>query len=423
MLTNSENDFYILLPSKSDSEGTAAKYNITLDKTVTLPNYMEWEMALVEISFVSAINTFSGDEYFQLFKDHEDLVEKQLPVQPIQFSKYKTETTKDGKELYTVKWNDISSRMKRNTDFLEYISWFSDRKTRYWWKARLNKPYRVVSFKMSAALAWILGLHPIPEGYTPEVVNHNIGSLVNSGILKEQTISFPADNTSVDVLRELHEPRPFIVPNIPDFYTVQLTIKYNPKSMDIPTPLEKQHVPAGRFSNIHEIATVVNTKLFNHPSFKRHKLKLSKQVKVDKLQLHATPANDPQMDGEILTIEKRLASILGFTQRSIKLLRGKPLLLKADHSPDYQQSIYSIYVYCNLCDNMFVGDKRVPLLRNVTFNTERWSVSVLFNSPLYVQVNTGFIDKISVELRDDMGELIQFIKGNTVITLHFRRRL
>lgn len=146
----------------------------------------------------------------------------------------------------------------------------------------------------------------------------------------------------------------------------------------------------------------------------------------NKLMIEAVGDADTTKDGLLFQMDERAASILGFSSHpTLQIPRGVAVKLKATHVPDYRRSIYSIYIYCNLCEHMNVGDKRVPLLRNVAFNSGGSfgaTISIIYTNPLYVRLNTRSIHSIDVELRDDMGELIPFIEGKTTITLHFRRQ-
>lgn len=420
-------DFYVLLPSNVDSSGSPAKYTTRLETSINLSNYSQWEMALVEMSFNDSIKTFTGEEYFELLTNHKEMGEVTTFGQIVDygdfFGLYRVEE-KD--KQYTTTWSDYRKVFQLSSIFNDNIEIISDRKTKYWFKSKpATSGHRVIKLTMSPAMAWTFGFHPIPKNSTVDKINSDINLSIEKGLLTAQTLEFGIGNWTKEVVRPLTEDRPFILPLKPHVYWYEITISKDPTHPAMKEiSLLKQYVPPERLSTTQEILTTLNDGLLSHPKFARHKLKLSKQRNFDRLQLTGIGDSDKEADGNWLVLEPRLASLLGFKVNKVMIPRGKAINLKANYPPDFRRSIYSIYVYCNLCNDIVVGGKRVPLLRNVAFNSTKWgsTVSILFNSPLYIGINASVINTIDIELRDDMGELIPFTEGKTVITLHFRRR-
>jgi hypothetical protein len=81
-----------------------------------------------------------------------------------------------------------------------------------------------------------------------------------------------------------------------------------------------------------------------------------------------------------------------------------------------------IYVYCDAAGYNFVGKTRTPLLRvcNVSGKAGEM-VRVTFNPPFYVPVARREFDTIAVDIRDELGQLVPFESGKSLVTLHFRR--
>ena len=68
------------------------------------------------------------------------------------------------------------------------------------------------------------------------------------------------------------------------------------------------------------------------------------------------------------------------------------------------------------------SDVVVPVLRTVTVKGEHGSyVSKNFERPHYVPVNKKIFDTISINIREEAGDLVAFEHGKVIITLHFRR--
>ena len=80
------------------------------------------------------------------------------------------------------------------------------------------------------------------------------------------------------------------------------------------------------------------------------------------------------------------------------------------------------YVYTDIIKSQYHGDVVVPVLRTVTVKGEHGSyVSKNFERPLYVPLNKKIFDTISINIRDEAGDLVAFEHGKVIITLHFRR--
>ena len=80
------------------------------------------------------------------------------------------------------------------------------------------------------------------------------------------------------------------------------------------------------------------------------------------------------------------------------------------------------YVYMDIIKSQCHGDVVVPILHTVTVKGEHRSyVSKNFERPHYVPLNKKFFDTISINMRDEAGDLVAFEHGKVIITLHFRR--
>ena len=80
------------------------------------------------------------------------------------------------------------------------------------------------------------------------------------------------------------------------------------------------------------------------------------------------------------------------------------------------------YVYTDIIKSQYHGDVVVPVLRTVTVKGEHGSyVSKNFERPRYVPLDKKIFDTISINIRDEAGDLVAFEHGKVIITLHFRR--
>ena len=80
------------------------------------------------------------------------------------------------------------------------------------------------------------------------------------------------------------------------------------------------------------------------------------------------------------------------------------------------------YVYTDIIKSQYHGDVVVPVLRTVTVKGEHGNyVCNNFERPHYVSLNKKIFDTISINIRDEAGDLVAFEHGKVIITLHFRR--
>ena len=79
------------------------------------------------------------------------------------------------------------------------------------------------------------------------------------------------------------------------------------------------------------------------------------------------------------------------------------------------------YVYTDIINSQYHGDVVVPVLGTVTVKGEHGSyVSKNFERPYYVPLNKKIFDTISINIRDEAGDLVAFEHGKVIITMHFR---
>jgi len=83
--------------------------------------------------------------------------------------------------------------------------------------------------------------------------------------------------------------------------------------------------------------------------------------------------------------------------------------------------INTLYVYSDIIKYQFVGDTLAPLLRTVHVPNNFHIVNnITFDSPHYIPLSNLNINSINISIRDDTGASIHFLKGKTIVKLHFR---
>ena len=115
-----------------------------------------------------------------------------------------------------------------------------------------------------------------------------------------------------------------------------------------------------------------------------------------------------------------------FSRYMCKLMGVKPSMdtpQLGNRSADLKRGIYSLYVYCDACEESIVGDTKVKLLRIVPIYGEHGEyVCHTYDFPMYTPVQTKNFSEIKIHITDDTGKSIPFRSGKSIITLHFKRR-
>ena len=92
--------------------------------------------------------------------------------------------------------------------------------------------------------------------------------------------------------------------------------------------------------------------------------------------------------------------------------------------PNRDVEIQNIYVYCDIVENVIVGDTQAPLLRIVDATSRPNEVIYRhYDAPRYIPVPKKHFDSIEIDIRDDFGGHIPFESGKLVTTLHFRQAI
>ena len=79
------------------------------------------------------------------------------------------------------------------------------------------------------------------------------------------------------------------------------------------------------------------------------------------------------------------------------------------------------YIYTDIIKSQYHGDAVVLVLHTVTVKEEHETyVSKNFERTHYVPLSKKISDTISINIRDEAGDLVAFEHGKMIITLHFR---
>ena len=125
--------------------------------------------------------------------------------------------------------------------------------------------------------------------------------------------------------------------------------------------------------------------------------------------------------GIYIRLSRRLAKYLGFQKREHQ--GGIDKL--ADFEPEMKKHLGSLHVYITAMRERVVGDTMAPLIAMVP-HVDNFSPGLkiahhTFLRPNYFPVSQKYFDTVTVNIRDDSGELVPFIEGSTTLTLHLVR--
>ena len=120
---------------------------------------------------------------------------------------------------------------------------------------------------------------------------------------------------------------------------------------------------------------------------------------------------------KVLGLDSKLATVS-------KYMLGNPdKNVKAYGMVNSRAQCRSVWVYSNCCMYRIVSDVRVPLLRTVEIRDgETDVIHRVFTHPYYLPVSQSFLPSLEMYLRDNTGKPLDFFSGETVATLHFKRK-
>ena len=118
-----------------------------------------------------------------------------------------------------------------------------------------------------------------------------------------------------------------------------------------------------------------------------------------------------------------LAAVLGFSSWKIYSRPDDVSSLEAPSIPDIDAGYDTMYVYCSLCENRFVGDSLVPYLYNVPINPDSHNSTIVHHEvqrPMYVPAVNIDTDEVEIDIRRGDGEPVLFRGGCVIVTVHLR---
>ena len=125
-----------------------------------------------------------------------------------------------------------------------------------------------------------------------------------------------------------------------------------------------------------------------------------------------------------LRLGSRLAELLGFISADRIFERGRHMADNAPHLPGMEQ-MHNLYVYCDILENVIVGDSSAPLLRIVelTKDIRDLMMHTVINTPLFVSIQKKSFDTIAIWIMTNLGQPAPFPDnaGKSHVVLEFKK--
>jgi len=186
-------------------------------------------------------------------------------------------------------------------------------------------------------------------------------------------------------------------------------------------------VPYGYYANMREVVAAVNQAVEDTMKTLTAKFRLYniEEYKWPYFTFNSTrkQVNVVLQSGASVKFDDYLAALLGLNTcmqnktASHQILDG--LLIG-----DIAGGMSALYVYCDVAENVPVGDTEAPLLRIIDASGKNGDdVHRAFDKPRYIPVQKKKFDSIEILIRNDIGEPVSFEGGRLTVTLHFQRAL
>ena len=88
-----------------------------------------------------------------------------------------------------------------------------------------------------------------------------------------------------------------------------------------------------------------------------------------------------------------------------------------------EQTLPTLFIYCDILEHVVVGDVMAPLLRMVDMKHKKTygKMHETPHAPLYVTLQKKHFDTIEINIMTDTGEPVHFAEGKSVTVLEFKR--
>jgi len=214
-------------------------------------------------------------------------------------------------------------------------------------------------------------------------------------------------------LYEIHYKRLWNVINPID---AEIIYEFKTTTEDSSTQQARLYLYQGYYSTIEEVVTSLNS-LFNNLKTAQKLVRVPTfgyNSRKKKFHVDLQP-------GESLHFKPKLAAMLGITTNPIHC-GIESIKYHGEDLFNLDETIHTLYVYCNIIENMPVGSDETPLLRIVGVDAKQGEIiRKTYDNPMYVPVRIKKFDTIEIDIKSNTGEHVPFQHSKSEVILHFRK--
>ena len=405
----SNDNFYIVLPSNATKGNTPSKFHTTLQRSIHLGKSEEWEVGLVDVNLRMSINTVTHDK---IIVRHDILFKEGYESNNVTFqlgdaengtaliyydSKiHNAEGTEIRSTYYDTTYADPKGMIifKNNENCSIEFNFEYDNEKVYF----VNKSDFITEISFSRWFAYIWGYVDPAEKYCYEPKEWFTIRDIPRG---KHAAPYP-----MPLMRSAGGKRYF-----PRFKNHILFYKVTSKGT---TKFDVTLKP-GKYKSVTKLLKQIKSHTELNKYFKIEYLEKQNKMKLSALNID---------NGSAIEFTDGLNDVFGFKK---SIYEGKEVGeegILSDMEVDLNRGITTLFIYCDLCQQISVGNTMSQLLRPVAINTQKDGelVQMHYFNPMYLPLNKSFIDTIEVKICDAIGEHIAFVEGVTTIVLHFKRK-
>ena len=198
---------------------------------------------------------------------------------------------------------------------------------------------------------------------------------------------------------------------------IDAEIVYEIKTPSGESSTARLYLYLGYYSTIDEVITSLNY-IFNNLKTNQ-KLERVPQFGYNSRKRKAHVDLQP---GESLHFKPKLATMLGFTTNPIHCGNESFKYHGADLF-NLDETIHTLYVYCDIVENMPVGSDEAPLLRIVGVDAKQGEiVRKTYDNPMYIPVRIKKFDTVEINIKSNTDEHNPFHFSKSEVILHFRKQ-
>ena len=397
-------DTYIILPSNSQEGNTPSRFVTQLEKEIVLDNASEWGVGLLEISFKNSLKTIQSSDKLrvtQILPKYSGVLKSVCPpVNSIGDYNQALKNTHLRIDSLNSSPRQIDPLFPHKVKYADQIvlKSTSDNSIQFWFKLINQKIQLVTNCTLPIALE-------IPRDLAQDF-----------GFIKANENLQPNSVAILHVTNALRAPYP------PAFAKAPRRAFSYIKSLPLPknqsyiisseeTEVYRLELKTGKYKSATDLV-----KELQKPALAKY-FKFNYNERLNKITVDTVSPTTPYIT--TLHFDNGVHNVLGFEETTLQMSTKTQ---SATLQVDLQRGINNIFVYCDLCQRIPVGNTSTPLLRPIAFNTSTFgdTINLRYQKPMFIPLNKSTIHTIEVMLCDSTGNPINFVEGLTTVVLHLK---